>query len=62
MNILLDTHILLWALTENQNLPQQAIGIISDMNNKIYYSIASVWETEIKSGIGKMPISGGNVS
>jgi PIN domain nuclease of toxin-antitoxin system len=58
MNILLDTHILLWTLTGDQRLPQQAIDIISDMNNKIYYSIASVWEVEIKNGIGKMPISG----
>jgi PIN domain nuclease of toxin-antitoxin system len=58
MNILLDTHILLWTLTGDQRLPQQAIDIISDMNNRIYYSIASVWEVEIKNGIGKMPISG----
>jgi PIN domain nuclease of toxin-antitoxin system len=58
MNILLDTHILLWVLTGSDKLPQKAIDIISDGNNEIYYSIASVWEVEIKNSIGKMPISG----
>ena len=28
------------------------------MNNLVYYSIASIWEIEIKNSIGKMPISG----
>ncbi len=58
MNILLDTHILLWALTRDQRLPQQAIDLITDENNKIYYSIASIWEVEIKSSLGKIAITG----
>ena len=36
MNILLDTHILLWALTHDDKLPQQAIDMIIDEKNKIY--------------------------
>ena len=58
MNILLDTHILLWALTGDSKLPQLANDLISDNNNLVYYSIASIWEIEIKNSIGKMPISG----
>lgn len=58
MDIILDTHILLWALTGDERLPEQSIKLIEDMNNKIFYSIASIWEIEIKYSLGKMPISG----
>ena len=58
MNILLDTHILLWTLTRDSKLPQQAIDLIADENNKVYYSIASIWEVEIKNSLGKIAITG----
>lgn len=35
MRVLLDTHILLWALTEDPKLPEDAKKIISDVNNEI---------------------------
>lgn len=40
---LLDTHIILWALTNDEKLPQKARTIISGEENKICYSTASVW-------------------
>lgn len=58
MNILLDTHILLWTLICDDKLPQQAIDLIADEKNKIYYSIASIWEVEIKNSLGKIGITG----
>jgi PIN domain nuclease of toxin-antitoxin system len=58
MNIILDTHILLWTLTGSSKLSQKARNIISDGDNIVYYSIASVWEVEIKHSIGKISISG----
>ena len=48
MNLLLDTHILLWALTEDTRLPEKARGMILDEKNAIYYSVVSVWEIAIK--------------
>ena len=48
MNILLDTHILIWALTNNLLLSDKAKEIIINENNEIYYSIVSLWEIEIK--------------
>ncbi len=57
MNILLDTHILLWALTHDTKLSQQAIDLIEDKNNQIYYSIASIWEVEIKNSLGKIAVT-----
>ena len=63
MNILLDTHILLWALTGDSKLPGSAAEMIDDFEkNTIFYSIASVWETEIKNSLGKLPISGQELS
>jgi len=41
MKILLDTHILIWALTNNPLLPEKAKKIIMDSDNEIYYSITS---------------------
>ena len=56
--ILLDTHIILWMFEGNEKLSQKARTIISDNIDSIYYSIASMWEVQIKYGIKKMPISG----
>ena len=48
MKILLDTHILIWALTNNLFLSDKAKEIILNADNEIYYSIVSLWEIEIK--------------
>ena len=56
MNILLDTHILLWHLTDNSKLPKIKSDIIENIENKIFFSIASLWEIGIKKSIGKLEI------
>lgn len=48
MKILLDTHILLWALTDDPKLPQKARELILDPANQLYFSTISVWEVELK--------------
>lgn len=48
MKLLLDTHIVLWALNDNPKLSEKARKLILDSQNEIYYSTASVWETTIK--------------
>ena len=48
MNLLLDTHILIWALNEDPRLPEKAKDMILDPNNVVYYSAVSVWEISIK--------------
>lgn len=47
-NILLDTHILLWALEDSPKLPKKAKKVILNENNSIYVSVLSLWEIEIK--------------
>ena len=64
MKLLLDTHIILWALNDNPKLSSQARELIMDAGNDIYYSSASIWETTIKymSKPDKIRISGSKLS
>lgn len=48
MKILLDTHILLWALSNDKRLPVKARKLIENEDNEIYFSIISLWEVEMK--------------
>ena len=51
MNLLLDTHVLIWALNEDQRLSKKARELILDPDNAIYYSSVSIWEVAIKHAI-----------
>ena len=64
MRLLLDTHIILWALNDNPKLSEQARTLIMDADNDVYYSAASVWETTIKymAKPDKIRISGSELS
>ncbi|QGZ63842.1 type II toxin-antitoxin system VapC family toxin [Paraburkholderia acidisoli] len=60
MNVLLDTHIALWAITDSPKLPDAAREIILAESTTIHVSAASVWEIAIKYSLqrGDMPVSG----
>ncbi|MBK7768609.1 MAG: type II toxin-antitoxin system VapC family toxin [Sulfuritalea sp.] len=60
MRLLLDTQIMLWALTGSARLGAAARGLIVDPANDIYVSTASIWEIAIKHALGRgdMPVSG----
>ena len=48
MNLLLDTHILIWALNKDPRLSKKAKELILDKDNAVYYSSVSIWEVSIK--------------
>lgn len=48
MKLLLDTHILYWLITDNENLSKDARTLILKDDVDIYYSIATLWEIAIK--------------
>lgn len=50
MKVLCDTHILIWYMTGDERLSAKARDIIDDINNKVYFSIVSVWEVSVKHG------------
>ena len=52
--LLLDTHVVLWWLSDDQRLGQEARRLIANPGNHVAVSAASVWEMAIKSLIGKL--------
>ena len=63
MNLLLDTHVALWAITADPRLPPDIQDLIADPDNSVVVSAASVWEISIKHALARgrpndMPISG----
>ena len=53
MNLLLDTHLLLWAAGAPDRLPAVARDLIEDPGNMLIFSVASLWEIAIKRGLGR---------
>ena len=54
MNLLLDSHVLLWWLADDPRLGAKARGAISEGENEVAVSAATVWEIEIKKAAGKL--------
>ena len=54
MRLLLDTHVLLWWRANSRLLSQRARAAITDAENEILISIASLWEIVIKRTLGKL--------
>jgi PIN domain nuclease of toxin-antitoxin system len=54
MQLLLDTHVLLWALLDDERLTPAANDAICDGRNVVYASAVSVWEVAIKRSLGKL--------
>ena len=54
MNLLLDTHALLWWLSDDPALKAEARHAIGQASNIIYVSAASAWEISIKKALGKL--------
>ncbi len=56
MNLLLDTHSLLWSLFEQVRLSNAARESIMDRENEVYASVISFWEISLKYSIGKLSL------
>lgn len=54
MKLLLDTHTLLWWLSDDPRLEQQAQTLIADPHNVVLISAVSLWEIVVKVRIGKL--------
>ena len=54
MRVLLDTHVLLWALAEPTRLDAQTRAAIEAGDNEVLFSAASIWEISIKAGLGRL--------
>jgi len=56
MRLLLDTHVFLWYISADVQLPAAFQNAIRDPANEVYLSVASVWEAVIKYALGKLPL------
>lgn len=54
MKLLLDTHALLWWLSDDARLGAPAREFVADPANDILVSVVSLWEIQVKCRIGKL--------
>ncbi|RLD54386.1 MAG: PIN domain nuclease [Bacteroidetes bacterium] len=54
MDLLIDTHTLIWFITDNDKLPNKTKQLIENRRNTCYVSIASYWEIAIKHSLGRL--------
>ncbi len=57
MRILLDTHVLVWALTDPGRLPSRHRSEIETDASVVFFSAASMWELAIKTALGRLELS-----
>jgi PIN domain nuclease of toxin-antitoxin system len=57
MDLLLDTHTLIWFFEGDTQLSEKAKNLIQDPENQNYLSAASIWEMTIKQSLGKLELS-----
>jgi PIN domain nuclease of toxin-antitoxin system len=53
VKLLLDTHLLIWAAEGIERLPPGARAMMSDPENELLFSVASLWEIVIKRGLNR---------
>ncbi len=56
MNILLDTHVLIWSAGDPDRLPTKVVNLLTDTSNTLIFSLASIWEMQIKLQLGKLTL------
>ena len=58
MNVLLDTHAFLWAVTDDARLTPAARAVFADSANNLFLSAVRVWEIVLKAQAGKLHLKG----
>ncbi len=58
MIYLLDTHYMLWAITDTKRISKDIKDILTNPEHRILVSAVSFWEVALKSAIGKLAITG----
>lgn len=57
MRYLLDTHALLWWVSEPALLSKEALAVLEDGNTTVYVSAVSAWEIVVKRALGKLDVT-----
>ena len=56
MNLLLDTHIIVWSAVDPEKLGQKVAGDLESVSNELYYSPISIWEILLLSEKGRISL------
>ncbi len=59
MKVLIDTHALLWLITDDDRLSKNARQIFLSSESRLFFSAASLWEICIKMSLGKISLKNG---
>jgi PIN domain nuclease of toxin-antitoxin system len=57
MNLLLDTHLVLWASSRLDLLPRGVAELLGDPSNTLHFSVVSIWEVAIKHALKRADFS-----
>lgn len=57
MDVLLDTHVVLWWFAEPARVGKAAKEAISNPANTVFVSAATAWEIAIKSALGRLSVA-----
>jgi len=57
VNLLLDTHVLIWLSLTPELISERVTNLLMDETNLWFLSIASVWEMQIKLQLGKLSLN-----
>ena len=57
MKLLLDTHVLLWAVSDPRRLPADVHALMEAPATELVFSAASLWEIAIKNSLGRRAFS-----
>jgi PIN domain nuclease of toxin-antitoxin system len=56
MKLLLDTHTFMWWDSNPAKIPESTLHLLKEPNNQVFLSLASLWEIQIKSQLGKLTL------
>jgi PIN domain nuclease of toxin-antitoxin system len=56
VNVLLDTHVLIWWIENNRRLGKRARAIILDDASTVWISAATIWEISIKAAVKRLDV------
>ncbi len=56
MDLLLDTHVFIWAVSEPAKLSSEAHAVLSDGRSRVFVSAVIPWEITIKKALGKLDV------
>ena len=54
MNLLIDSHVVLWWFSRSRKLSPPALAALQDLQNRVYVSAAVAWELAIRVNLSKL--------